>query len=282
MRSSLRCATRFAPQAPTARAGRSEQGHVALAHRRLAVVDLTAEASQPMLAYDRQGSVAAAVVYNDELYNDAELQAHARKRAGRVAAPAGQGARSLRHAERHGDQLALLSQAARVHIGAAPAKLMRGPMRSPVLATMRGMFALGFPGFSGSAAGDRPRFLGIAAVLQRDRRRSRAGERTRVRASRRCGRSGASRTARPDLVTVSSLTTIRTTLESARCFSGVHAPPGEMAVIDLRTRARSGGSARLDSAAARREEPVGVERPRTCSGPVARPRSHPARAGRFG
>ncbi|HPO93886.1 MAG TPA: hypothetical protein PL072_10490, partial [Phycisphaerales bacterium] len=41
---------------------RSEQGHVALAHRRLAVVDLTAEASQPMLAHDRQGSVTAAVV----------------------------------------------------------------------------------------------------------------------------------------------------------------------------------------------------------------------------
>lgn len=51
-------------------AGLWRGGHVVLAHRRLAVVDLSPEAAQPMLTRDGRSSV----VYNGELYNDHELR----------------------------------------------------------------------------------------------------------------------------------------------------------------------------------------------------------------
>lgn len=49
---------------------RSASGHVALAHRRLAVIDPSPAGRQPMVA----GEGRAAIVYNGELYNDAELR----------------------------------------------------------------------------------------------------------------------------------------------------------------------------------------------------------------
>lgn len=57
------------------RSGPEGQGdHVLLAHRRLSVVDLSPAAGQPMLRAREDGSVSA-LVYNGELYNDAELRA---------------------------------------------------------------------------------------------------------------------------------------------------------------------------------------------------------------
>ncbi len=49
--------------------GLLDLGHVVLAHRRLAVIDLTPTGHQPMAAPD-----GSAIVYNGELYNDAELR----------------------------------------------------------------------------------------------------------------------------------------------------------------------------------------------------------------
>jgi asparagine synthase (glutamine-hydrolysing) len=51
-------------------AGVWDGGHVVLGHRRLAVVDLSSAASQPMASADGR----YAIVYNGELYNDAELR----------------------------------------------------------------------------------------------------------------------------------------------------------------------------------------------------------------
>jgi asparagine synthase (glutamine-hydrolysing) len=51
-------------------AGLLMRGNVALAHRRLAIRDLSA-GSQPIISEDGQ----TALVYNGELYNDGELRA---------------------------------------------------------------------------------------------------------------------------------------------------------------------------------------------------------------
>jgi asparagine synthase (glutamine-hydrolysing) len=51
---------------------RSDEGNVALAHRRLSILDLSAEARQPMTS----GSGRLRVVYNGEIYNYRELRAN--------------------------------------------------------------------------------------------------------------------------------------------------------------------------------------------------------------
>ena len=220
---------------------RSEQGHVALAHRRLAVVDLTAEASQPMLAYDRQGSVAAAVVYNGELYNDAELRAHAAQEGwSGCGTRAGQGApgRFVTQSDTE-TVLALLSQAAaRAHRCSPGEADAWTDAIAGALATMRGMFALGFLDSAGQRLVIARDSLGIKPLYYSviDDEAGRASELVFASEARAILAHPRTR-ARPDLVTVSSyLTTIRTTLGERTLFSGVRTlRPGEMAVIDLRS-----------------------------------------------
>ena len=61
-------------------AGLWRHENCALAHRRLAVMDPSPAGAQPMIAPDDAGSPRLALVYNGELYNDAELRAGLRER----------------------------------------------------------------------------------------------------------------------------------------------------------------------------------------------------------
>ncbi len=55
-------------------AGLWDGGHVLLGHRRLAVIDPTPAGHQPMTIADARGNAWGTIVYNGELYNDAQLR----------------------------------------------------------------------------------------------------------------------------------------------------------------------------------------------------------------
>src|SRR5437870_3273597 len=65
-------------------AGVWRRENAVLAHRRLAVVDLSDAAAQPMVSGDGR----RAIVYNGELYNDAEVRRELEEEGGLTAGPA--------------------------------------------------------------------------------------------------------------------------------------------------------------------------------------------------
>jgi len=186
------------------------RSHVALAHRRLSVIDPGPAGHQPMTRPD--GST---LVYNGELYNDAELRDHLRRTIGTDFA-------TLCDTE---TVLELLAS---------------GDPRDTV-PRMRGMFALAYY----DAANDRLTIardpLGIKPLYYWiGRTRTSDGTRTEVAFASECQAllehpaiDGA-----PDFITISAyLTTIRTTLGRRTLYAGVNCVlPGEIIEFDLRGR----------------------------------------------
>jgi asparagine synthase (glutamine-hydrolysing) len=173
---------------------------IALAHRRLAVVDPSPGGAQPMVLPD-----GSALVYNGELYNDAEVR---RELAGRgVAFETTSDAETV---------LRALSTWGR-----------------SAFARLRGMFALAF--FDGPCRrltlardplGIKPLYYRLGPVAGRMRLVFASDPRTIL------AHPGVE--VRPDLATVSGyLTTIRTTLGSRTLFEGISTlRPGEVVVFD--------------------------------------------------
>jgi asparagine synthase (glutamine-hydrolysing) len=204
-------------------AGLWDGGHVILGHRRLAVIAPGPEGAQPMHAGD--GPNAGTLVYNGELYNDAEVRAAMWGEGAQRAVPdaAGSDTRTV---------LAWLEAA-------------DDPVAA--LARLRGMFALAYVDAQRGRLVLARDCLGIKPLYYTARR---CGERAEVifasEAGVVAGAPGVS--ARPDWGTVSSyLTTIRTTMGERTMFEGVTTLlPGEVLTFDLRdaglrmTRARLG------------------------------------------
>lgn len=185
-------------------AGLLDLGHVILGHRRLAVVDLSPAGSQPMTTPDGRWSM----VYNGEVYNDAELRGELAREGVRFV--------STSDAETVLHVLARWGEAG--------------------LARLRGMFALalhdrdaGTMLLARDPLGIKPLFWwrharpdGRAEVVA-------ASEPRAILAHPHCP-------ARPDLVTLSAyLTTIRVTLGPRTLFDGVRTlEPGDILTLDLR------------------------------------------------
>ena len=182
-------------------AGLADLGHVRLGHRRLSVVAPGEAGAQPM---SRAG--AGTLIYNGELYNDAELRRELASR-GHVLDSAS-------------DTLTVLLALKQWGVGA--------------FSRLRGMYALAWLNPTGSTLTLARDPLGVKPLhytfLERD------GGVELVFASEAAVVAAARPTVRPDLVTVSSyLTTIRTTLGSRTMFEGVHClQPGEVMECDLR------------------------------------------------
>ena len=182
-------------------AGLADLGHVRLGHRRLSVVAPGDAGAQPMTREH-----AGTLVYNGELYNDAELR-HALSSRGHVFDSAS-------------DTLTVLTALKQWGVAA--------------FSRLRGMYALAWLNPSGSTLTLARDPLGIKPLhytfLERD------GGLELVFASDAAVVAAARPNLRPDLVTVSSyLTTIRTTLGSRTMFEGVHClQPGEVMECDLR------------------------------------------------
>jgi asparagine synthase (glutamine-hydrolysing) len=192
-------------------AGAIDLGHVRLGHRRLAIMDLSPAGHQPIVS----PCGGYALVYNGELYNDAELRAD--------LAACGVDFRTRCDTE------TLLH--ALIAWGAA------GPAASGVLARLRGMFALAFVDLqrqrlllARDPLGIKPLYYELTPATGPDDRRELRFSSELAPLVRWPGRS---RT--PDLAVVSSyLTTIRTTLEDRTLYAGIHqVRPGECLVFDL-------------------------------------------------
>lgn len=184
-------------------AGYLDRANVLLAHRRLAVIDPTPAGHQPMTTPDGR----FAIVYNGELYNDAELRLELQKCGHRFRTSS--------------DTETILAAVAEWGWGAIP--------------RLRGMYALGIHD-SGTA-----RFL-----LARDplgvkplyiwRHRSEGTARILFASEVQAILAHPAISPRPDMAGVSAyLTTIRTTIGDRTLFEGVRVlQPGDMIDIDLR------------------------------------------------
>jgi asparagine synthase (glutamine-hydrolysing) len=211
-------------------AGLWDGDHVILAHRRLAVLDPTPAGAQPMVSADGR----SALVYNGELYNDAELR---------------------RELTELGVRFATASDTETV----LHALAMWGPA---AIARLRGMFALGYydGGMQTLLLARDP--LGIKPLYYRLERL--AGQPTLIFASEiQAILAHPEVSARPDLVTVSAyLTTIRTVLGSRTMFQDVATlRPGETVSFDLsgpEVRTRHHAAAR--QALALHDDPVAAVR----------------------
>jgi len=184
---------------------RSTDGAVVLAHRRLAVVDLSPKAAQPMTTADGRYVIS----YNGELYNDGELRAELLARANRFLT--------------RSDTETVLAVIAESWAD-GPARL-RGMYALAVYDTLTHRLLLARdplgikPLYWWTDSGDSPSFVFASeprAIL---------------------GHPDVA--ARPDWVTISSyLTTIRTTLGDRTLFAGIRTVrPGEVLELDLRARA---------------------------------------------
>lgn len=178
--------------------------HVALAHRRLAVIDPTPDGHQPIASPDGRGTL----VYNGMLYNDAELR--------RELAASGWAFRTRCDTE------TVLAALCRWGPGALP--------------RLRGMYAVAFFDRASQTLllGRDP--LGIKPMYHARVRSSDGGELLAFASDPRvlCGVPGVD--AAPDLSTLSGyLTTIRTTLDDRTVYAGVRTlRPGEALEFDLR------------------------------------------------
>ncbi len=177
--------------------------NIAFAHRRLAVLDTSPSGHQPMVSPDGR----AGIVYNGELYNDAELRAglgaegvEFRSRSDAETALA-----MLRaHGERAIPRLRGMYAMAFVDLDAGTLLLARDPLGIKPL----------YYAFADTPGGSELVFASeIPAILAHP-----------------------AISARPDFVTISAyLTTIRTTLGPRTLFAGIHTlQPGEVARIDLK------------------------------------------------
>jgi asparagine synthase (glutamine-hydrolysing) len=180
---------------------RSANGAAVLAHRRLAVVELSAEGAQPMASADGRWVIS----YNGELYNDAEVR-------GELAA------RGVRLRTRSDTETVLAAIAAWGIEAFAKLRGMYGVVAYDTLArkALMARDPLGIkPLYWWTDGGDGATFV-VASEAQ-------------------AILAYPELSARPDLVTISSyLTTIRTTLGSRTLFEGVRTlRPGEVVEIDL-------------------------------------------------
>ena len=204
-------------------AGLERLGNVVLAHRRLSVIDPSPAGHQPMRFDDRSGKMQGWLVYNGEIYNDAEL----RKELSR-------------------DGVAFKTSCDTETLGRACEKW--GP--AAAAARLRGMFAFAWLDPSAHTLtlardpiGIKPLSYTIAGS---------ASARELIFASEIgaiLAHPGVA--ARPDPVAVSAyLTTIRTTLGSRTLYEGVHVlRPGEILEFDLRDASLSMSRAAIPSSA---------------------------------
>ncbi len=191
--------------------------HVALAHRRLAVIELSDAGAQPLLLRTPGGSLQLALAYNGELYNDGELRAGVR---------AGMESRG-EHFASHSDTETL-----------GRAFLAYGP-ETPRHA--RGMYAFAAydPCKEVLTLARDP--LGIKPLYWARWRVSGTEEvavASEVSALVALVAAATGSMPRPDLATASAyLTTIRTTLGDRTLFQGVRAvEPGQWIEIDLKEK----------------------------------------------
>jgi asparagine synthase (glutamine-hydrolysing) len=197
----IRMRDRMAHRGPDG-AGLWRNGNAILAHRRLAVIDRSEAAGQPMLSGDGR----YAIVYNGELYNDAEL----REELGRA------GAAQFRTSSDTETVLAVLARW-------GPAGLSR----------LRGMYALGFYDTREGTLLIARDPLGIKPLYYRSG--ALADGSSLVFASEIPAiLAHPEVSARPDLVGVSGyLTTIRTVLGERTMFEGVRTlRPGQAILFD--------------------------------------------------
>ena len=182
--------------------------HVALAHRRLSVIDPSPAGHQPMTRPD-----GSSLVYNGELYNDAELRDHLRRAIGTEFAT-------------HCDTETVLEL------------LAAGDPRDTI-PRMRGMFAFAYYDAANERLtlardplGIKPLYYWIGRIPSSD------GLHTEIAFASECQAllehpaiDGA-----PDFITISAyLTTIRTTLGRRTLYAGVNCVlPGEVIEFDLR------------------------------------------------
>jgi asparagine synthase (glutamine-hydrolysing) len=174
---------------------------IVLAHRRLAVIDPTPAGAQPMALPD-----GSALIYNGELYNDADLRVSLASEGVRFATSCD--TETILHALRRWGDLALLR--------------------------LRGMFALAFFDaprrrltLARDPLGIKPLYYRLGPVG--------ATPQLIFASEPRAILAHPGITARPDMVTVSGyLTTIRTTLGDRTLFDGIRTlRPGEVLTFDL-------------------------------------------------
>ena len=184
-------------------AGLWRHQNVVFAHRRLAVIDPSPAGHQPMLSPDGR----SALVYNGELYNDAELRAELTARGHRFRSHSDAEtvlAMLDEFGERAVERLRGMYALAYINLDAQTLLLARDPLGIKPL-----YYATAEAGGSGELvfASEIPAILAHPAI-----------------------------TPRPDFITVSSyLTTIRTTLGSRTLFAGVRTlEAGAVATVDLR------------------------------------------------
>ncbi|HEX2836757.1 MAG TPA: asparagine synthase (glutamine-hydrolyzing) [Phycisphaerales bacterium] len=200
-------------------AGVWREGHVALGHRRLAVVDLSDAGAQPMVLRGggggADGLARLVIAYNGEVYNDAEIRAQLR--AGMESA----GERFVSGCDTETLGRAVLAW------GAGAAARVRGMYAFAAYDPSREVLTL-----ARDPVGIKPLYWARWRVAGRDE----VGFASEVGALVSLMSAATGSSPRPDLVTVSSyLTTIRTTLGDRTLFKDVRAvEPGQWIEIDLR------------------------------------------------
>lgn len=200
-------------------AGLWDGGHVLLAHRRLAVIDLSAAAAQPFHSRDESG----VMVYNGELYNEPELRS---------------GLANAWPLRTSSDTEVLIESL--VRDGLAAIGRLRGMFafafvdrRAQTLTLARdplGIKPLYWTRLASTDGASEVAFASEASVLAEMRRRS------------------STNTLKPDLVAISGyLTTIRSTLDDRTLFQDIQiVRPGEVLTFDLRTPSLAMQRTRID------------------------------------
>jgi asparagine synthase (glutamine-hydrolysing) len=189
-----------------------DAGHILLGHRRLAVIDPTPSGAQPMHVVDALGRTAGVLVYNGELYNDADVRTHLHARGVRVHSPSDTATLAHALAEFGAGAPRLLRgmyALAYADLTRAQALLMRDPLGVKPLYYARLAQPSGHPCIAFASE--------LVALAELAREITGVGP-------------------APDWVVASAyLTTIRTTLGERTLFDGLRTLlPGETLSVDLR------------------------------------------------